>query len=251
MKRFDINACFGHWQYWDLQDKTAADLVALMDRNGIEQAAASSLRGILVDWRRGNDETLAAAGRHAPRLVPLATLSPFLGGDGKELEKLVQTGMRGVRLYPAFHNYPLDDPFVDEICQTAAACRVPVMLPTRPMMNWRFTPVPIETIGRVVERHAGTTFIISGPNYLVEFQAVVRLMTRCPNLALDISCVQGFDAVGRLVRQVGAERLLFGTGAVLQYPACNVAKLDHASISADQRHAIGSANARRLLGLEP
>ena len=28
-----------------------------------------------------------------------------------------------------------------------------------------------------------------------------------------------------LVRRVGAERVLFGSGSVLQYPACNVAKV--------------------------
>jgi predicted TIM-barrel fold metal-dependent hydrolase len=49
---------------------------------------------------------------------------------------------------------------------------------------------------------------------------------------------------------VGCERLLFGTGAVLNYPACNVAKLDHAELTDAQRAAIASENAASLLGLE-
>jgi uncharacterized protein len=249
MKTIDINACFGHWPYWDLHHKRADELVALMDQTGIDQAAVMSLRGLLVDWREGNQETLSEAARHPGRLVPIATLSPFLDGGEEELKRLVGQGFRGVRLYPAFHNYPMQSAFVDAVCRASSELEIPVMLPTRPMMNWRFQAVPIETFAAVIEAHRATDFILSGPNYLVEFQAVIRLMKKCPNVSFDITCLQGFQAVAKLVQEVGAERVLFGTGAVLNYPACNVAKLKHAEITEDQRNAISSANAARLLRL--
>lgn len=249
MTRFDVNACFGHWPYWDLRHTSAGDLVTQMDRNGIDRAAVISLRGLLLDWRAGNDETLAAATRYPERLVPMATISPFLQGDGAELKRLVDAGMRGVRLYPGFHNYRLDDPFVDDICRMAAGCAIPVVIPTRPMMNWRFKPLPLETVLDLMARHAETTFLLSGPNYLVESQALVRIMGQCRNVVVEISCLQGFHAVARLVREVGADRVLFGTGAVLNYPACNVAKLDHANLTTEQRQKIACENAHRLLGL--
>lgn len=249
MMRLDINACFGHWPYWDLPHKTPEDLVCLMDRNGIEKAAVLSLRGVLVDWHAGNDETLAAAGRHAGRLIPVATLSPFMDGDGDEVRRLADAGMHGVRLYPLFHSYPLDSEFTDDVCRAAAERRIPVMIPTRPMMNWRFKTVAIESIEAVAARHPSTTFIISGPNYLIEYQALVKVMGQCPNVSCEISCLQGFDSVTSLVGQVGADRVLLGTGATLNYPACNVAKLDHAELSAQQREAIAATNALRMLGL--
>ena len=160
--RIDINACFGHWQYWDLHHKTSDELVGLMDRNGIDRAAVLSLRGPFLHWPDGNEETLKAANAHPDRLIPMATISPFKGGDGDELRRLVEAGMRGVRLYPKLHSYSLDDAFTDDVCETAAACGVPVMIPTRPMMNWRFQPVPLEAIGAPVDRHPGTHFIMSG-----------------------------------------------------------------------------------------
>ncbi len=245
--RIDINAHFGYWQYWDLPQHTADELVAMMDAHGIEQAACLSLRGVQLNWREGNDETLAAAQRHSKRLLAMATISPFLGGNADELRRLIDAGFRGVRLYPGFHNYPLDSAFVDDICRCAAERGVPVMIPTRPMMNWRFKAIPIESIGAVIERHPQTTFIVSGPNYLVEYQAVVKLMQRCANATYEISCMQGFDYLRNLVGEVGAERILFGTGAILHYPACNVAKLNGAKISSEQRNAIGYTNAQRLL----
>ena len=249
MTLFDINACFGHWPNWDLQHKTADELVASMDDHEIIRAAVMSLRGMLLNWREGNEETLAAAAQHPERFVPVATMSPFLDGGWEELERLIDQGMRGIRLYPSFHNYPLNSPFVDQVCQVASEREIPVLLPTRPMMNWRFQAVPIESFGAVIRRHPTTRFLLSGPNYLVEFQAVVRLMQECPNAWFDISCLQGFQAVARLVGLVGANRVLFGTGAVLNYPACNVAKLRHAKISKTEHDAIASENAMRLLGL--
>lgn len=249
MMRVDINACFGHWPYWDLPHKTAEDLIGLMDRNGIEKAAVLSLRGMLVDWKAGNDETLAAAARHPGRLMPVATLSPFMGGNGDEMRRLADAGMRGVRLYPSFHSYSLDSDFTDDVCRAAAERRIPVMIPTRPMMNWRFKTVAIESIGTLAARHAATSFIVSGPNYLIEYQALVKVMRQCPNVSYEISCLQGFNSVANLVGQVGADRVLFGTGAALNYPACNVAKLDHAELEAGHREAVASANAIRVLGL--
>ena len=247
INRIDVNACFGHWPYWDLPHKTPADLVGLMDRHGIERAAAMSLRGLFIDWRAGNDETLAAAKDHPGRLIPAATISPFPDCSADDVGRLADAGVRVVRLYPGFHNYPLDGPFTDAICTAAGQRGMIVSIPTRPMMNWRFKTIDLAAIGAIVDRHPGTTFLMSGPNYLVEYQALVGLMRRCANVVYEISCIQGFDAVRRLVGQVGADRILFGTGAVLHYPACNVAKLDHADLTEADRRAIACENAARLL----
>lgn len=249
MMRFDVNACFGHWPYWDVPHKTPDALVRLMDRHGIDRAAVVSLRGVLVDWRAGNDETLAAAKAFPDRLVPAATLSPFLGGGADDVPRFAEAGFRMIRLYPMFHSYSLESDFTDEVCAAAGMLGLPVMIPTRPMMNWRFKIVAVEAIGAVAARHTGTTFVLSGPNYLAESQAVVRLMRRSANVAYEISCLQGFSAVRSMAAEVGAERLLFGTGAVLHYPACNVAKLDGAGLSDAERSAIASGNALRLLRL--
>ena len=114
-----------------------------------------------------------------------------------------------------------------------------VSIPTRPMMNWRFKAIAIESIAGVIDRHPRTTFLMSGPNYLVEFQALVLMMRRYPNVVYEISCVQGYNAIRSLVEQVGADRLLFGTGALLHYPACNVRQTrqrgDHRPAAAGDR----------------
>ncbi|HSW43981.1 MAG TPA: amidohydrolase family protein, partial [Phycisphaerae bacterium] len=190
---------------------------------------------------------LDAARRQPQRLLPVATISPFLEGAAEDVHRLADAGVRLVRLYPSFHNYPLDSAFTDTICRAAAERDMIISIPTRPMMNWRFKTIAIEAIAAVVDRHPKATFLMSGPNYLIEFQALVWLMRKARNVVYEISCIQGFNAVAQLVRQVGADRVLFGTGAVLHYPACNVAKLDHADLTGQDRQAIAGENAERLL----
>lgn len=249
MKRIDINSYFGHWQYWDLHHKTPEDLVGLMDRFGVAQAAVLSLRGVFVDWRAGNDETFEAAARFPDRLIPAVTISPFMNGGADELNRLIDRGARCVRLYPSFHSYRLDSRFVDDICRVAGERSVPVMIPSRIMMNWRFVPVVTDLIGAVAQRHPQTHIIFSGPNYLAEYQLLVQWMQRATNTSYEITCMQGFGAIARLVGEVGVDRVLLGTGSVLNYPACNVAKLDGADLTADQKEMIASRNAARLLRL--
>ena len=244
----DINAFFGHWPYWPIPNAGAADLLAMIDRFGIDKAAVTSLRGLFGDWPTANAETLAATREHPDRFVPIACLSPMNNGGGQALRNLVSQGFMAVRLYPlALQGYSLNSGYVADIAHTAGECGIPIIIPTRPMRNFRFPTLSIDEVVALALRHPETTFILSGPNYLSEFRAAVEGMTRCPNILIEISCMQGLRAVARLVESVGAQRILFGTGAVLQYPACNVAKLQHAGITTEQRNAIACGNTTMLL----
>lgn len=249
--RIDVNAFFGHWQFWPLPNPAPDDVLRLMDRHGIDHAAIASLRGLYGERPAANAETLAAARARPDRFTPIAIAGPMNGGGAAELRALAGDGFRGVRLYPLLHGYRLHDPFADEVCAAAGELRMAVIVATRPMMNFRFATVPIEEIGTLAERHPGTSFLLSGPNYLTEFRAAVLVMQRCANVSIEISCMQGLEALRRMVDAVGAERVLFGTGMPLHYPACGVAKIEHAQISEAARAAVVRANAQRLLGLKP
>jgi len=221
-----------------------------MDRFGIDRAAMTSLRGLHGDWHEANAETLTLAAAHPDRLTPIATMSPMNGGGAQSLREVVAKGFRGIRLYPLLlQGYSLRSPFAEEIAATAGELAVPVIVPTRPMMNFRFATLPIDDIAALASRHQATTFILSGPNYLSEFQSAIEALTHCPNMLIEISCMQGFAAVARMASAVGAGRVLFGTGLPLHYTACNVAKLEHTGLTTTQVAAIASENAKCCLRL--
>ncbi|MAE64724.1 MAG: hypothetical protein CMJ18_10700 [Phycisphaeraceae bacterium] len=245
---FDINAFFGHWPYWTLPQTSGDDVLRLMDRFGIDRAAMTSLRGLHGDWREANAETRAFAKAHSGRLVPVACLSPMNGGDGSALRELVAEGFAALRLYPALaQGYTLASPFADDLLSTAGELKIPVIVPTRPMMHFRFPPLAIEQVAALAGRHPETNVVLSGPNYLGEFTAAVEALQRYGNMTIEISCMQGFGDVTRMVEAVGADRVLFGTGLPLHYPACGIAKLDHSKLAAAPLQAVATGNAVRLL----
>lgn len=248
--RFDINAFFGHWPYWSLPQTSGEDVLRLMDRFAIDRAAITSLRGLHGDWREANEETLALAQSHGDRLVPIACLSPMKGGGGPVLHEFVAAGFGGIRLYPGMaQGYHLGSSFADEVVAAAGELGVPAIVPTRPMMHFRFPPLSIEQVAALAARHPGARIVLSGPNYLGEFSSAVEALQRCPNMTIEISCMQGFRGTALMVEAVGAERVLFGTGLPLHYPACGIAKLEHSELTDDQLEAVASRNALRLLGL--
>lgn len=248
MMRYDANAFFGHWPYWPLPHTSIEDTLRLMDRYAIDRAAVTSLRGLHGDWHEANTETVAAARAHPDRFDPVACLSPMKHGNVEALRTLVREGFLAVRLYPQLlQGYTLNSPWVDEIASSAAECGIPVITPTRPMMNFRFTPIPVEQVAALAQRHPNTVIILSGPNYLSEFRAAIEAMQCRLNILIEISCMQGFHAAARLASAVGHERVLFGTGLPLHYPACSVAKLAHAGLSGEALEAVASRNALRVL----
>jgi predicted TIM-barrel fold metal-dependent hydrolase len=134
------------------------------------------------------------------------------------------------------------------ILETAQDLKLPVVLPVRVIMNWGLPEMDAGTIETIVSRYPKLSFILSGVNY-GETLWIFDFMNRFQNVSLEISGMQGFRAVDGCLKDVGSERVLFGTGLPLLYPACSIQKLEVATLTREQRYAISEGNARRLLDL--
>ncbi len=170
--------------------------------------------------------------------------------DGPKLDWDRHPASKGLRLFPQYHTYHLlYEPFIDALCEQAAARSLPVQLPLRVLMNWGMPMLDIGWMVAIVERHPKVPWILTGLNYFHELRTGIDLMRRYPTVYLETSCIQGFEAIRKIVDECGSDRLLFGTGMLLQNAAANVSKLLHARISDAAREAIFGGNAARLLQL--
>jgi uncharacterized protein len=252
----DVCAYFGKWPYWPIDACTPSAVVEEMNRCGINSAAVLSTRSLFVGWEEGNLETEEAVQQFPGRLVSFACLGPLelshtLRGHTFDLDKYRERGFRGMRLYPQYHTYhPLHEPFVGEILEEAGRLEWPVLLPLRVIMNWGMPALNLDWIVALVERHPRTPWILSGINYFHELRVAVSLMQRFPSVRLETSCVQGFNAITKLVEQCGSDRLLFGSGLPLQSGGANLQKILQARIPEQARESILGGNAHRLLRLE-
>ena len=255
----DVNAYLGHFAFRRLRYNTAASLLALMEAKKIDKAVVSSAGAITYrNTQAGNEELAEEVRGHSDRLIPFAVVNPFYAGWQDDLRIChEQFGMKGLRLYPKWHNYQLSSRCCRELIDAATERGMIISIPIRAEDNrqrsWllNIPDVPLNEIVELVKAHPKARFILlNGAGY-----------TRCPmgrknnglppNYAIGLSRLTAVLAneLGQLVTNVGAERVMFGTGMPFNYPDPALVKLEALDASEADKEKIRWQNATTWLRL--
>jgi predicted TIM-barrel fold metal-dependent hydrolase len=148
----------------------------------------------------------------------------------------------GLKLGPAVHGVPLIDSRTLGLLDVAAEFKHPVYLHCLARAGFTVTD-----FAGVAAAHPKLTFILGHAGVgNADFHAI-QLIRDIPNIYFETS--GGFSAVVRTaIRELGAERVLFGTEYPLQHPAVEIAKFEHLGLSPDTFQAVTQTNIQRLLG---
>jgi len=255
----DVNAYLGHFAFRRLRHNTAPSLLALMDSKRIDKAVVSSASAITYrNAQAGNEEVAEEVRGHSDRLIPFTVINPFYAGWQDDLKICHEEfGMVGLRLYPKWHNYQLASPCCRELVNAATERGMVISIPIRVEDNrqrsWLLNvpDVPLEEIVDLVKAHPKARFILlNGIGY-----------TGCPlgrkdnglpsNYAIELSRLSAVLAneIGRLITNLGAERVMFGTGMPFNYPDPALVKLEVLDASEADKGKICSQNAMTWLRL--
>ena len=255
----DVNAYLGHFAFRRLRHNTAASLLALMDAKKIDRAVVSSAGAITYrNTQAGNEEVAEEVHGHSDRLIPFAVINPFYAGWQDDLKICHEEfGMTGLRLYPKWHNYQLSSPCCRELVNAATERGMVISIPIRVEDNrqrsWllNIPDVPLEEIVGLVKTHQEARFILlNGIGY-----------TGCPlgrkdnglppNYAIGLSRLSAVLAneLGQLITNLGAGRVMFGTGMPFNYPDPALVKLEVLDASESDKERIRSQNATAWLRL--
>lgn len=255
----DVNAYLGHFAFRRLRYNTAASLLTLMDSKRIDKAVVSSASAITYrNAQAGNEEIVEEVGHHRDRLIPYAVINPFYAGWQDDLQIChEQFGMTGLRLYPKWHNYQLSDhcsrQLVDAATERGMVISIPIRVEDNRQRSWllNIPDVPLEEIVELVKAHPKARFVLlNGIGY-----------TRCPlgqkdnglpsNYTIGLSRLSATLAneLGHLIANLGAERLVFGTGMPFNYPDPALVKLEVLDASEADKEKIRSKNATIWLRL--
>lgn len=129
----DCNCFLGHYPFRRLQNYHASGLLDMMDRNGIDQALVSSLPAVFYrNAHEGNRELIADIADNRDRFWPLATINPKYVGWQDDLKEAVEVWqVKGVSLWPSFHNYTLTDEIGQGALEQISELDLPVVLTQR------------------------------------------------------------------------------------------------------------------------
>lgn len=245
---FDISAYIGFLSYvraerglWHLRPlkvTTPVELVGLMDRFGINKAAIRSLKSIYYDHGEGNKEVFEAMREYPNRFV---AVYPHDQGSLEEFEGYVnEYRIAGFELEPLDHvggiGSELNDETIDPFLEISIKRKIPVLLPLCITMNQNFPKLKMEDVQKLVDRYPDVTYVVGKFSY--EIERVLHLMKKHDSVLVETSGLHLLGGVERLVEEVGANRILYGSGMPIQMIGPALAKIQEAEITEEEKNLI-------------
>ena len=233
----DANTVFGPWPIVRA-DMPVERLVTALANHNVSQALAISTVGILHNHGDGNVETLRLCSEHES-LIPVATIDPrgYFGATGM-LAKLKEQGFRMFRFFPLLQEWKLDHAAFCDALDELDSVNVPVMVQAGD------TGYPT-AMARTIGEHTNM-FILEGITFENMAEAI-SVMRKHENIAVDTRGLRVPGALRFLVDQIGADRVVFGSGCLRSSLASALNYLMEAEIDDESKAKILGGNIKRLL----
>ncbi|NLN77730.1 MAG: amidohydrolase family protein [Armatimonadetes bacterium] len=235
----DANTVFGPWPIVRAE-MPIERLLKAMKNHGVSKSIAVSTVGVLHNSGDGNNETLRLCSEQGGAVMPAATIDPrgYFGAKGLA-SKLADAGFKMFRFFPLLQDWPLDLSSFCDLLDEIEPSGLPVMIQARE------TGCP-SALRRILDNRA-ITFILEGISF-ENMAETVSVMRKYPSTMCDTRGLRVPGALRFLVDQVGADRVIFGSGCLRSSLAAALGYVMDADISDDAKAAVLAGNIKRLLG---
>lgn len=251
----DVNVHLSRWPFRRLAGDETPRLVEKLQSCGIKQAWAGSFDALLHRDVQGVNARLAEeCKRHgAGMLIPFGTVHPKLPDWQEDLRRCHEEhGMPGIRLYPSYHGYALDDPVFAELLALAERRKLIVQLvirieDTRMQHPLMLVPdVDAAPLADLVASRPNLRLVIL--NGLRGLRGnVLAALIKSGNVHFEIATQEGVGGIANLLETMPLERVLFGSHFPFFVIESALLKLRESELTPAQLEAISHQNARRLL----
>ena len=260
----DTNIHLFEWPFRKLKYAGTEALIAKLRQHRITQAWAGSFEAVLHKQLDAINRRLAEECRTRGDgvLIPIGSVNPVWPDWEEDLRRChEQYRMPGLRLYPAYHGYAIDQPEFTRMLGVAADRGMLVQIvmrmedervhhPALDVSTVNASPLP-DALEKVPQ--AKVQLINSAGPLLGN---IAGDLVRDTQVTFDIAATEGNGGVGRLIEgmnpsyqtAIPVDRLMFGSHA--PYFPCESAlmKLFESPLSLEQLEKLMHTNARRLIG---
>ena len=258
----DINAYVGHWPFKQLKFNTCEALMERMDQFNVDISVISNLNGIFYkNTQPANKELfdeIQTKKQFGERFIPFAIINPIYAGWRDDLEECRNKfGMKGIRLYPKYHDYELSDPACIELVQLAGDLDMPVAFSFRMVDRRQRSWLDIDKewelkdIIPIVREVPDARFIFLNLCNSTELVDEDELLLKNANMVIDTSG-RSVNAFIELLERFGTEKFAFGTHSPILDYMTGLLRID--SLRDDEgdeetKNLFRSGNAKRILGI--
>jgi len=234
----DMHGHYGKYAKFPIFGGHADDLVEEMDRVGVEKILVSHHSCISTEVVWGNNQVLDGMKRYPGRILGYATCYPVNGDLGiGEVERCLDAGMPGIKLHNS-NGFAYTDEKLKPVWEYANERKVPVLLHT-----WG----DVNKLAPILDTYPDTP-VLFGHSGCVNQEMYAEYAKKYPNVYLEL-CHSGsrYGLVEYFVREVGAERILFGSDAPWMGIQQQLGRILFADITEDEKKTILIENPRRIL----
>lgn len=249
-------------------DGTAASLSASAKAAGIDLAVIQPVATSPKQVEGINDNALALnRTSDVTHLYSFGGMHPAFEEPERELTRIAEAGLKGIKLHPVYQLADMDDPSYLRVLKAAAANGLLVLIHAGIDVGiLDLTYSSVEKIARAVDAVPTGRYILAHMGGWRQWEEAVRLFAGRENVWIDTSFSIGdMVPVGdgfyethslerlsveqflRMKEAFGADRLLFGTDSPWEKQAAEVARIRALPIPEQEKAAILSGNAEKLL----
>lgn len=237
------------WLGWQKNEITMEKLLKIYDILGVDMGVLNAWQ-IFYDIEVGNKETYELVKKYPERLIGFGIINPRDREIAiEEIMKCVDRyNFKGLKLHPTINGYMVDSTIVDPIIDIASKYQLPILIHSEdddhshPRM-----------IGALAERHPDVILIVGhiGGDAWLE---AIEMAKKYKNIYLDTTDVTNeVYVIPTAVKEVGAEKILWGSDAPVLNTAVEMEKIKTADLygpvtEQDKKLILGD-NMARILGL--
>jgi predicted TIM-barrel fold metal-dependent hydrolase len=251
----DTNVSLSRWPFRRLPLDDTQKLVAKLRVAGVTQAWASSFDALLHKNMAAVNEALAIeCQKHGDKmLIPFGTVNPRLPDWQEDLRRCHENHrMRGIRLFPNYHGYKLDDSELVKLFAAAESRGLIVQIAMsmedervqHPLV--RVPNVNAEPLPELLAEFPKLNIVLLNWFRSVK-KELLSPLAKTKQVWFDIAMVEGVGGIANLLNDIPTEQILFGSHAPFFYLESSLLKLRESPLSDQQRHLFKGANARRLV----
>ncbi len=224
------------------QAKNADELLACMDKNGIDAAIIYHQQMVDSSVAFGNNLILEDEKNYTGRLRSVLAVAPSITDEGFDVETLFKTinkyDIFGLRANPVQNRFMLDRITMGDIFDAMTEAKIPLYL--SPQNGW-------EIVFNVMKEFPNLTAIITNYGLWGSDRFIFPLVNAYKNLYVDSSDFQEIKGIETFVNKFGSERMLFGTNFPSDAMGGPRATLLGADISISDKENIAHKNIERLM----
>jgi len=260
----DCNVHLFDWPFRKLKYSRTEALISKLRKHRITTAWAGSFEAVLNKQLDAINRRLAEECRTRGDgvLVSIGSVNPARPDWEEDVRRChEQYGMSGLRLYPAYHGFALENPEFVRLLGEAAKRGLLVQIVMRledervhhpaisvPAVNTAPLPEILKKLPQAKVQLINSAGSLLGNN--------VAALVRETQVTFDIAATEGNGGVGKLIEgknssyrgAIPVERLVFGSHAPFFPCESAVMKLFESPLSLEQLDMLMRANARRLIG---